>query len=421
MADCLPFRSAAWTSGAEYGGEYAKRINQFNDKINQRALLTYASLLRGSRPCTLSPKFSVGSFNLVRKIQFDDGVEWIVRLRMPPIPDQGSGMASPPTRERMLLDMESELATMEFVRQNTDIPIPRVYAYDLNEQNAVGCPFSIIELVEGNTAEELSRTYPGEHEGIPAQFEEKFWRQVAKIMVQLASIRIPKIRSIIRDGSDSFVVGRLIETDSGPYYSAAEFYADYPLALSKSLGEHPVSGQDELVQAFHSLAASFPPPVPRVGDGSAEGFGLANYDLNPNNFLVDREFNVLAVIDWDSVVSVPDAVLHRFPFLMGVSCAVPGIVETHPAVMKREQLGRLFAEIVEEVGREQAGNDCEGANKWPTHLLTKSGFFSKEVVAFRSLIYVKMRQDWVNNTWLQGLKWLGEHNEAQVAQFYLGG
>ncbi|KAM3548685.1 hypothetical protein MY1884_009073 [Beauveria asiatica] len=421
MAESLPFGSAAWTSGEEYGGEYAVRINQFMDKINEKALLSYASLLRGGELCTLSPEFSVGSFNLVRKIQFDDGVEWVVRLRMPPMLGEGSGMASPPSRESMILDIQSELATMEFVRQNTDIPIPRVYAYNLNAQNAVGCPFSIIEYVDGNTAEEVSRNYPGEHEGIPAQFEEKFWRHVAKIMIQLASIRLPKIGSIIRDGSDSFVAGQLVETGTGPYNSAAEFYADYPLALSKSLGEQPVSGQDELLHAFHSLAASFPSPIAQVGDGSTEGFGLANYDLNPNNFLVDREFNVLAVIDWDSVVSVPDAALYRFPFLMGVSCAVPGVVDAHPAVMKREQLGRRFAEVVEEVGQEQAGKEWEAANKWPKYLLTKSGFFSKEAVAFRSLIYVKMSQDWVNNTWLQGLKWLSEHNELQVAQFYLQG
>lgn len=272
----------------------------------------------------------------------------------------------------------------------------------------------------GNTAQEVSRTYPGEHEGIPTHFEEKFWRQAAKIMVQLASIRLPKIGSIIRDSSDSFVMGPLIETGSGPYDSAAEFYADYPLALSKSLGERPVSWQDELVQAFCSLAASFPPPAPRVGDGSNR-FGLANYDLNPNNLLVDREFNVLAVIDWDSVVSVPDAALYRFPFLMGVGCAVPGVVDEHPAVMKREQLGRRFAAVVEAVGQEQAGNDCRGADEWPTCLITKSGFFSKEALAFRSLTYVKMKQDWVNKTWLQGLKWLSEHDEMQVARFYLQG
>ncbi|EGX92905.1 Protein kinase-like domain [Cordyceps militaris CM01] len=419
MADSLPLGSTAWTNGEEYGGgEYTMRINRFIDTVNEKALLSHASLLRGEQPCTLSREFSVGHFNLVRKIQFDDGVEWVVRLRMPPMPEEGSVMASP---ESIMVEMQSELATMEFVRQNTDIPIPRVYAWDSNAQNAVGCPFSMIEYVHGNTAEEMSQKYPGEHEGIPAQFEEKFWQQMAKFMMQLASIRVPKIGSIIRDGSDSFVVGQLVETGTGPYDSAAEFYADYPLALSKSLGEQPVSGQEELVQAFRSLATSFPSPVTRVGDDSGEGFGLANYDLNPNNVIVDREFNVLAVIDWDSVISVPDAGLYRFPYLMGVSCAVPGVVDAHPAVLKREQLGRRFAEVVEQVAKTQAGKDSEGANKWPKHLFTKSGFFSKEAVAFRSLLDVKMRQDWVNNKWLHGLKWLSEHNDMQVAQFYLQG
>lgn len=116
MVDSLPFGSAAWTSGEEYGGEYAERINQFIEKINKNSLISYASLLRGNQPCTVSPEFSVGNFHLVRKIQFDDGVEWIARLRMPPMPHHGSWMATPPARERMLLEMQSELATMEFVR-----------------------------------------------------------------------------------------------------------------------------------------------------------------------------------------------------------------------------------------------------------------------------------------------------------------
>ncbi|KAK0629062.1 hypothetical protein B0T17DRAFT_524515 [Bombardia bombarda] len=89
--------------------------------------------------------------------------------------------------------------------------------------------------------------------------------------------------------------------------------------------------------------------------------------------------------------------------------------------MSRVQLGRRFAEVVEAVAREQAANDSEGANKKPsTYLFTKSGFYSKEAVAFRALVHVKMNQGWVNKDWLQGLKWLSEHNEQQVAQFYLG-
>lgn len=116
MADSLPLGSAAWTGGEEYEGEYADRIDQFMGRINETALLSYASSLRGNQPCTISSEFSVGSFNLVRKVQFDDGIEWIVRLRMPSMADHGSGMVPHASTEWTFSDMQSEIATMEFVR-----------------------------------------------------------------------------------------------------------------------------------------------------------------------------------------------------------------------------------------------------------------------------------------------------------------
>jgi hypothetical protein len=92
-----------------------------------------------------------------------------------------------------------------------------------------GCLFFILDYVHGNTAEEVSRSYLGDHRGIPVQFEEKFFRQVAKIMIQLASVRLPNNGSIFPDeadpNSESFIVGPLIETGTGPYKSTAEFYA----------------------------------------------------------------------------------------------------------------------------------------------------------------------------------------------------
>ncbi|KJK79937.1 hypothetical protein H634G_04176 [Metarhizium anisopliae BRIP 53293] len=390
MTDSPPLGNVSWKGVGDYGEEYAERIHKFIDKIDIKALESYASSLRGNQPCNISTEFSVGNFNLVRKIQFHDGVEWIVRLLMPPLPVAGQLVetVSPKAREKRLLSMQSELATMEFVRQNTDIPIPKIYAYELNEQNAVGCPFFMMEYFHGNTAEEVSQSYPGNQEGIPEPFREKFWRQI---------------------------------TGSGPYDSAAEFYADYPLALGNSLAERegPVDGQGEVIQAFRSLAASFPPPAARAECGSAEDFGLANYDLNPNNILVDQEFNVLAVIDWDSVVSVPDAVLYRFPYLMGVRCAVPGVVSTERLELKREALSQQFAEVVEAWGKEQLEKEFRGVSKRRMYLFTKSGFFSKEAVAFRSLIAVRQGQDWVNEEWIQGLAWLSDRNEEQVARFYL--
>lgn len=301
--------------------------------------------------------------------------------------------------------------------QSTDIPIPKVYDYDLDDQNTVGCPFSLMEYVHGNTAEEVAQSFPGDHEGIPEEFEEKFWRQVGRIMVQLASIRMPNIGSIYRDESDpsKFVVGPLVKTGSGPYESSANFYTDYPVALGKTLSARgdTAAGQDELLEAFRSIAASFSPTGAEAGERLSKGFGLANYDLNPNNILVDREFNILAVIDWDSVISVPDAALYRMPFLMGIACPVPGSVDDRPPVVKRWILARRFAAVVEEVAREK----CMGTGS-PGFLFTQAGFFSKDAVAFRSLVDVQMKQDWVNAAWLEGLKWLQEQSDAKVTNFY---
>lgn len=106
---------------------------------------------------------------------------------------------------------------------------------------------------------------------------------------------------------------------------------------------------------------------------------------------------------------------------MGVGCTVPGIVDTYPAVVQRERLGLRFAEIVEKVGRERAVNDNIDVAERPTLFLQTLGFLSREAVAFRSLVHVKMRQGWLNSTWLEGLKWLSEHNEAEVTHLYSRG
>lgn len=61
----------------------------------------------------------------------------------------------------------------------------------------------------------------------------------------------------------------------------------------------------------------------------------------------------------------------------------------------------------------------DGGGACPDHRLTKRGFFSKEAVAFRSLVYVKMRQDFVNMAWVRGLQWLSERSEEEVLEWYL--
>lgn len=80
---------------------------------------------------------------------------------------------------------------------------------------------------------------------------------------------------------------------------------------------------------------------------------------------------------------------------------------------------QIFAEVVETWGKEQLEKEFRGVNKRRMYFFTKSGSFSKEAVAFRSLIAVRQGQDWVNEEWIQGLAWLSDRNEEQVARFYL--
>lgn len=63
--------------------------------------------------------------------------------------------------------------------QETDIPIPNIFGYEMDEGNAVGCPLILMEYIHGNTAQEVAQSYPGDHEGIQAQLEDSFWRQLA--------------------------------------------------------------------------------------------------------------------------------------------------------------------------------------------------------------------------------------------------
>ena len=115
--------SDAWTGGEIYVvEEFVARIQYFKTAFNEAALLAHASSIRNGIKCRLHDKFAVGNFNFVKKIAFDDGVDWVARLRLPPIEhfDENGLMEELPSEDmdidRVLYEMQSELDTMEFVR-----------------------------------------------------------------------------------------------------------------------------------------------------------------------------------------------------------------------------------------------------------------------------------------------------------------
>jgi hypothetical protein len=105
--------SDLWLGASEYepGSVFHVRATKFLASVKWDVLAGIASKLRDDIPCRLEDKFSVGHFNMVRRINFDDGVSWVVRLRLPDI-DMFKG------REVLTSSkaMEIEIASMKFFR-----------------------------------------------------------------------------------------------------------------------------------------------------------------------------------------------------------------------------------------------------------------------------------------------------------------
>ena len=80
--------------------------------VNWDALLSLSSRLRHGISCKISDKFSIGHFNMVRRIIFDDQVSWIARLRLPPI----SNVPADREAASVARILEVEVAGMKFLR-----------------------------------------------------------------------------------------------------------------------------------------------------------------------------------------------------------------------------------------------------------------------------------------------------------------
>lgn len=149
-------------------------------QINWDALKNYAVSIKCSQcqstgdlrsfECEIPPIYSMGGQHLVRLLAFEDGTRWVARIQL-----QEATSAS----KSFLL---SELHTLRFIREQTDIPVPRVLGFDACP-NRIGRAFMIMEFIPGSTAMNAfggPQTHRGE---IPLQYKAKFHNDIALIQV----------------------------------------------------------------------------------------------------------------------------------------------------------------------------------------------------------------------------------------------
>lgn len=249
----------------------------------------------------------MGGMNCHIELDFEDGVRRLARV-------QSSNATSPP-HELQDCIMQSEVATLTFL-EKTKVPSPRVFDYALERvDNAIGVGYVLFEQMPGNALSWSTAT--------PAQ-KRKVLSQIANYRVELRQYPFSSMGSLITPGSEHV----------GPF--ANESLTDCvdstmnPIGLCTSLEEYHVASiklimhlilrEDMYIQqAIEAyLINRFVLDIillvsPECTDGKAQ-FYLTHGDAKGDQILVDEDYSITGIIDWEWAHITSAALAFKSPF-----------------------------------------------------------------------------------------------------------
>jgi hypothetical protein len=242
----------------------------------------------------------------LREIIFEDDVIWIIRLPFDEIPAKV---------------LQSEVDTMRYVRENTTIPVPEVFAYDCSAENELGWQYMVMEGIYGKV-----HGY-GKVKmllDIPDDQKEKVCRQLAGYLLQLNKLRFRELGSLSY-GVDSgeIEVGDIFRTDCTLRKCTTE--AEYYVQVAKQLAtgalnyKNPELKKDVCFMAWlrRLIAANLRDSAAIEANSSqfdtGAGYPLAHGDFHARNILFDDNYTIVAIIDWAYSHTVPIDVFASVP------------------------------------------------------------------------------------------------------------
>lgn len=265
---------------------------------------------------------------------------YLLHLHIPPsrqnsvnIPKKVLARVSRDLKTRSDISIESEIATMVFLKQKTSIPVPTVYGYCPTRNNPIGQPFTILSFTEG------ADMNGSPWEDLPMETKLVSIRDYARIVLELASLHFHAIGSIyIKPGvpppncyrlgtvswwkHESASRKRACTYDRGPWKTSGawlraalsdemEFMSKMPeIARSThrrtDANETWRHAQKVLPRLYERITDIIDDPLDRCAAGP---FVLAHMDFKPENIIVAHEGpnagRILSVIDWEGAATAP--------------------------------------------------------------------------------------------------------------------
>ncbi|OAA33341.1 Protein kinase-like domain protein [Moelleriella libera RCEF 2490] len=287
-------------------------------------LATFVADRQGRGAPTEYVGFLKGSFNLSFRFRFSDGgPDAIIRFPKP-------GHTATTLRDEKVAN---EVQVMEYISQNTTIPIPHIHSWGLTADSPhhLG-PFIIMDYVEGTLLSTILKQ-PTENDqedmvlssDIDNTALDIIYRQVASYLLQLSQLMFPRIGAISKEhDSNTWSVSRRPLTynmnelvtvagcssdifPTSPFNSASDyltFVAKQHLAHLST--QRNIADNAEIAQARFIARHRFCQLISKYCINNTGPFILFCDDLRPSNMLIDPEtLQITAVFDLEYTNAMP--------------------------------------------------------------------------------------------------------------------
>ena len=164
-----------------------------------------------------------------------------------------------------------------------------------------------------------------------------FWKQVAAMVLELASHKFDRIGGLVEDGFGAFSIGKDMETNQGPFRTAGEFYSAVSRHRFQGYADNNFEDNLEAEQVpglplpfmFNSFMQMF------TDCGNDTGpFSLTNTDCGSHNILLDADYNIVGLIDCDNIIAAPIHQVAQVPRLGNVRMLPPGLQTRKPLLIE---------------------------------------------------------------------------------------
>lgn len=307
-----------------------------------------------------------------------------------------------------------EVAALQWVRGNTDIPVPKVVTFEDGNDDEIGFEWILMELMPGTPAYRRWRTMSMEQ-------KVAFTKRVAEFQAQLSrcgdpdtafrnigtlhkveaekggAVDVPQAFDFVPGQfvSHQFFMGDHLRYDvpRGPFRSSHDWLSseleiiilEQTAAIENAEDEDDKEDAREILGPAQRLLALLPKVFPAaLQDSPPEVTALWHDDLSLNNILVDDQGNITAVVDWECVSALPIWIATKMPTFL-----TDGGREEEPKREGYMDETPLGSSATEEEDGSADSLDNEGKNElyW-IHLM------EYEVTQLQKVYDAKLRQLW---------------------------